>query len=187
MLAAPSQLRVNRMAALPSEAHDAFSYSGFEGCDVLAGVGNHSAEAGVEFACAGRMGHFCEIAWMKSAAGKNNDAVASLLDEGAKNRCATLSIGSAAGGEDAMRAGTDDGFEGGGEIFCFVEGAVKRHLHGRGEGDEFAGPLCVHRAIRAKDARDDALHILAVKRRNLFLHPRKFVSAIDEVTGAWPD
>src|SRR5579862_1387615 len=100
------------MAALPLESHDAFSYSGFEGCDIFAGVGDYSAEAGVEFGCACGAGHCCEISWMKAAAGQNGDAGAGLLDERAKNRCAGLSIGGAAGGEGATGAGEDDVFEG---------------------------------------------------------------------------
>ena len=68
------------IAALPLKTRDTLSHCGFECCDVRAGVGNHFTEAGMQFACAGGAGYFCNVAWMKSAAGENRDAVSRLMD-----------------------------------------------------------------------------------------------------------
>jgi len=81
MLAAPSQLRVNRMAALRLEIRNAIAHCGFKGCDIRAGVGNHSAQAGMEFARTRGAGHFRDIARMEAATRQNRDAISSLLDE----------------------------------------------------------------------------------------------------------
>ena len=63
------------------EFRDAFSHCGFEGRDVGAGVGNHSAQAGMEFARTRGAGHFRDIARMEAATGQNRDAISGLLDE----------------------------------------------------------------------------------------------------------
>ena len=85
-----------------------------------------------------------------------------------------------------MRAGKHDSFEGRSEISSFVEGAVKRHLHRRGESDKFPGALRVHRAIRQQHTRRNALHLLGANCLNFFLHLGKFGRVIDEVSGARP-
>ena len=81
---------------LPLEARETVSDRGFEGCDFLAGVGDHTAEPCMQLAPAGDAGYFCDIARVEAAAGQDSEAISRSLNERSKNRCAHLSIGSAA-------------------------------------------------------------------------------------------
>jgi hypothetical protein len=107
-LAAPSQVRVNRTAALPLKLHDAMFDVGFERCRVVVGVGNHAAEAGMHFVRACKTRHLCDIGWMQAAVRKNGEAIPGQLDERLKNRRTSQRVGSAAGSQDALRARNDD-------------------------------------------------------------------------------
>src|ERR1700675_3859591 len=92
------------MAALPLETREAVADSGFEGCDVLAGVWDHTAEAGVEFARARGTDYFRDVVRVDAAAGQDRDAISSLQKEGSEDGCALQCVRSTARGEDAMCA-----------------------------------------------------------------------------------
>ena len=81
--------------ALPSEICNAASNRGFESCNVLAGVRDHSTQPCVKFKRTACAGYFHDVARMEAGAGQNHDAIPGLLDEGSKNGHATWRIGSA--------------------------------------------------------------------------------------------
>jgi len=73
------------MPALPLETRNAILQCGLERSNILADVGNHPAEAGVEFARPGSAGHFRDVSRLETTTRQDPDAIASLLDERSKN------------------------------------------------------------------------------------------------------
>ena len=58
-----------------------------------------------------------------------------------------------------MRTGADDIFQCCGEVICFVERAVKRHFHRRGERYKLPRALHIDQAFRQQHARYDLPHV----------------------------